>query len=238
MIGAYRAMPAGKAYLFLGSPNGLSASPISTLSAPDGGRFGQVVAPAGDVNGDGLVDLLIGSDQDRAYLYMNGGAVFGSAPTPTATLTAGSAGGLFGSQLAAAGDLNGDGFDDLVIGAHCDTPLSNTNCGVGRVFVYLGGAAGIASGVPASAVLEGPGNGSGFGTVAGLGDVDNDGFADLGVGAGSAARMFVYRGGSAGIASLAAPSVALDAPGGKLTLFGQAVARVTLRPRYDRSLVR
>ena len=128
-----------------------------------GDEFGRLVAAAGDVNGDGVGDVLVGDARQRVHvlsgvdgnrLGMVTNPEFGAAPT-----------------LAGCGDWNGDGRQDFVVGA----PFHQF--GTGRVFVYT------TNPIQLLATLDGAA-GSGFGAaVAGVGDVDGDGRADFAVGA-------------------------------------------------------
>jgi hypothetical protein len=113
------------AALYLGSAAGLSPTPVWT---GDGGQstggFGDSVGAAGDVNADGYADLIIGASsyvvggatQGAAFLFLGGGA--GPEPTPSwmGTLAV-QAGTLYGAAVSGAGDYDGDGFADLIVGA-------------------------------------------------------------------------------------------------------------------------
>src|SRR6185369_7986153 len=113
----------GRAYVYVGSASGLTTSPATTLIGPDGvnGWFGKSVASAGDVNGDGYADLVIGAQRvssftGRAYVYL--GSATGLAASPATTLTGpDGTSGYFGFSVAGAGDVNGDGYGDLAVGA-------------------------------------------------------------------------------------------------------------------------
>ena len=106
--------------------------------------------------------------------------------------------GGFGYQVRNAGDLNGDGVPDIVVGAPFD---STRGLNAGRAFVWFGGSE--LTGDP-DLILEPANGGDYFGfAVAGVGDVDNDGFDDLAIGAPWAARgggrlgaVYLYRGGT------------------------------------------
>ena len=174
---------AGRAYVYLGSARGLSGTPAMSLPGPDGtnGRFGYSVASAGDVNGEGYADLVVGADwapnsggpgAGRAYVYL--GSATGLSGTPAKTLTGpDGANGQFGYSVASACDVNGDGYADLVVGA-LYAPFSGS-LGAGRAYVYLGSATGL-SGTPAT-TLTGPDGAHGFfgSSVASAGDVNRDG---------------------------------------------------------------
>lgn len=198
---------ANEAYLYLGSPGGLATIPAAVLVGPDGGAFGRTVANAGDVNGDGMADLLVlasASSGSPRHVYVYVGSASGPALAPTFRLTLLDAGG----NLAAsgAGDVNGDGLADLVVGA------PQTINFFGHVYVYLGGDLRLGSDV------TGIDYGAAFGNaVAGAGDVDGDGHGDVVVGANRAELASRYSGHAhlllgtvGGVASL--PAVTLGGP--------------------------
>ncbi|MBL8681315.1 MAG: VCBS repeat-containing protein [Myxococcales bacterium] len=128
-----------------------------------------------DLNGDGRADLVATSRApDEVGIYY--GSAAGFAASPNVVLSAPMGASSFGSALDAAGDINGDGFGDLVVGAASATS--------GRAFVYFGSATGVAT--TPSVSLMGAG-GDEFGTgVSGVGDVDRDGYGDFAVGAPNA----------------------------------------------------
>jgi hypothetical protein len=145
----------GAAFLFHGSPTGLSSLAVRTLSAgQEGAAFGVSVGTAGDVNGDGYDDVLVGADLYSGDQFQEG-AVFlycgssGSLFTwPAWTAEGNKAETDFGYTAVSAGDVNGDDLSDLVVGA----PLYRINhITVGRVFGYHGvpGQVGSAAYIPA-----------------------------------------------------------------------------------------
>jgi hypothetical protein len=205
------AKDAGKAYVFLGGPT-VGPSPFVTMTgARANDQFAVSVAGAGDVNGDGYADIVVGARLDdlggnasgAAYIYLGGAAMDGVADL---AIPGESANDWFGNSVAGAGDVNGDGFDDVVAGA----PYSDrAGSAAGAAFVYFGGAAMDAA---ADVVLAGEVHDDQFGwSVNGAGDVDGDGFEDVIVGArlhcvdlilcaGAAyarGRAYVFRGGPA-----------------------------------------
>jgi hypothetical protein len=190
----------GRVYLYLGRAIGLPTVATTVLTGPDGtlSDFGVGLAPAGDVNGDGYGDVVVGADRvgafaGRVYLFLGGAT--GLATTPAATLV-GNVGteGNLGAAVAGT-DLNGDGFADLAVSSY------NATTG-GRVRVFNGSAAGLVTASPA--VIAAPdGMRSAFGaTLRGAGDVNGDGVVDLVVGgsqaAGGSAGCIGFPGGRAG----------------------------------------
>ena len=179
---------AGRAFLYRGWGNGLSSSPIQILSGgtESGSQFGCSVADAGDVNGDGYSDVLVGqvwytgsgpASQGRALLYM--GSSSGIPATPSWTVSSGQSGAAFGSSVAGAGDVNGDGFSDVLVGAEFyDDGMTDG----GEAFLYYGGPGGPGTGASWTAKLT-QNYANLAASVAGAGDVNGDGFADIILGA-------------------------------------------------------
>ncbi|MEM8827207.1 MAG: VCBS domain-containing protein, partial [Pseudomonadota bacterium] len=162
-----------------------------------GDQVGRSVSSAGDVNGDGLADLIIGAPYDEPSGEKSGSSfvVFGKTDgnvVDLADIEAGiggfviegrSAGGEFGRSVSNAGDVNGDGLDDLIVGAPYDDS-NGTASGLG--YVVFGKADG--SKVDLSDIADGTGGFLINGdtpeiSVSGGGDVNGDGLDDLVVGA-------------------------------------------------------
>jgi len=175
----------GRAYVFLGSITGLSATASWTLESNQAGaRFGASVASAGDVNGDGYSDVIIGApnydngvtDEGRAYVYY--GSAAGLSVTASWIAESNQSNTFFANSVATAGDVNGDGYSDVIIGANF---YDNGETDEGKVFVYSGSATGLS--VNPYWVVESNQSGARYGTrVASAGDVNGDGFADVIVG--------------------------------------------------------
>lgn len=108
----------------------------STAGHSAGDWFGYSVAGAGDVNGDGFDDFLVGLWQDDVNGVNSGSArVFsGIDGSVLYTVSGDSAGDAFGSSVACAGDVDGDGLADLVVGAWLDD-VNGTESGSARVFL-------------------------------------------------------------------------------------------------------
>ncbi len=188
-----------KVYAFHGSPAGVSGSAAQpawyALGETTSDLFGDTVAGAGDVNGDGFADILVGAwhyvrpsraspppkYRGKAYVFEGSAAgLQGTATQPAWSSEGQRDDDLYGRSVAGAGDINGDGFDDVLVGA----PGYPSNR-VGRAYAYYGSAAGVTGTATNPAWrFTGTAAGDAFGySVAGAGDVNGDGFADVLVGA-------------------------------------------------------
>lgn len=214
IVGAYGSdnnlSNSGSGYLIFGQASGFSSTvDLSALDGTDGYRidgvgggdnFGYSVSSAGDVNGDGYDDIIVGAEATD-YNGLNSGSsyvVFGQATYSLATLSLASlsgvngfridgtaAGEFSGYSVSSAGDVNGDGYDDVLIGAYGADGLA------GESYVVFGQSAAFSATMDLSS-LNGTNsfvvNGvsasdfSGY-SVSAAGDVNGDGFDDILIGA-------------------------------------------------------
>lgn len=131
---------AGKIYVYLGGATGLNATPAFTATGQANWNFlGQSVREAGDVNGDGYADIIVGANgypslgfTGRAYVYT--GSANGLSATPAFTATGEAPDNDFGISAGMAGDVNGDGVSDVIIG------VPGYSRSTGRAYIYLGEA--------------------------------------------------------------------------------------------------
>jgi subtilisin family serine protease len=199
----------GAAFVHHGSASGLEANPAwSAHGGQAAALFGWSVSGAGDVDGDGYDDVIVGArdhtapeaDEGKVSFYL--GSASGLAATPDWTFESDQANAELGRAVGGAGDVNGDGYDDIVVGApFYDAGQSNE----GRVLVFLGSNTG--PGRNPDVVLEIDLAGAQFGmSVAGAGDVDGDGYDDIVVtanryaaGQSQEGAAFLFRGSAAGV---------------------------------------
>ncbi|PXF60709.1 MAG: hypothetical protein C4B59_07715 [Candidatus Methanogaster sp.] len=181
---------AGRAYiLFGGDPMDNAADLIITGSAGD--ELGAWSANyAGDVNNDGYDDVVVSACYKGAgfvYIYL-GGSLMGNVAD--IVLCGESDGDRFGYFCFYAGDVNNDGYDDVIVGA----PESGAGgADSGRAYIYFGGSS--MDSTP-DVTMTGAGAGHRLGYVAPAGDVNNDGYDDVIVGARGADKAYIYLGGS------------------------------------------
>jgi len=201
----------GRAALYLGSASGLSDTPSWVVRSEQfSASYGTSVSGAGDVNADGYDDVIIGAsrfdgvleDEGRAFLYL--GSAGGLSPDPDWTAEGGQEDAQFGTSVSGAGDVNGDGYGDVIVGARFfDDPEWNE----GGAFLYFGGAGGLSDDPDWTA--ESDVAGAWFGaSVSGADDVDGDGYADVIVGAPMLSagetdegRAYLYLGSAVGLST-------------------------------------
>jgi hypothetical protein len=211
----------GRVYVYNGATGALV---FPALVGPlAGGRYGDAVRPAGDVNGDSVGDIIVGA---QAYLSNRGlvrvhSGVDGSVIHTWQSFTIGD---QFGFAVASLGDITGDGLSELIIGAMRD---DTAGLDAGRVFVYSGAAGG-----PLLKSINGLSARDRFGSaVASVGDINGDGKNDFVVGAEAYApgapagtgQAYIYSGAAMLLPGTPAPLYTLN-PGGPAAAFGQYFA--------------
>ena len=253
--------PLGAAFIYYGSLSGPSVTPSEVLqpSLVTGALAGFSVSSAGDINNDGKADVIVSAPGDNINLtvvvssvsvstgkvYVYSGASFdgniNTTPAPAAALSltqpdfgilaAIPANPLFGYSVSAAGDVNGDGFADIIVGSPAYFDLGSLTLG-GRVDIYHGSASGIST-TPNRVIKGGLLNGLFGFSVSTAGKVNNDIYSDIIVGSPASVSIlgvgaaFIFHGSATGITatSTAGANTTLQAPGLlNKTLFGYSVS--------------
>ncbi len=202
IIGAPSTENPGQAFLYHGSSTGLSASHdwMAGNTGSHTSGFGAALAGLGDVNGDGFDDVVV-ADSSAGIVRVYHGSGAGLDLEPAWTKQEANSPAFFGFTVGPAGDVNADGFDDLVISA---TSAAGPYCSQGRVFVYYGSDDGLSAQADWEVGSSNHGDCLGY-SVAGGGDIDADGYDDLVIGAPGVAdnssaypnhsgRVFIFRG--------------------------------------------
>lgn len=226
----------GAAFIFWGGPTGISPYPQqqflgssrmkSTSQATDG-RLGQSVACCGDMNNDGASDCIVGSpyythDQtgEGAIYVFYGNNLTGLDLTNYFQYESNNISSQFcklGFSVASAGDVNGDGYSDIIAGArHYYTSSTGTS---GAVYVFNGSATKLSNTSTYSAFINGPNfrNDGRYGqAISSAGDVNGDGFSEIAftsfdINSYAKGRVQIYNGSSAGI-NFSVPSLTINSP--------------------------
>jgi hypothetical protein len=204
---------ANKALVYHGSGTGLSTTADWTeVLEQTGACFGVSVGTAGDVNNDGYSDVIIGalyydngeSDEGGAFVYH--GSEAGLSATPNWSAEGDQIEAYFGISVGTAGDVNGDGYSDVIVGA---SYYDNGQTDEGRAFVYHGSGAGLST--TANWDAEGDQEYAYFGASVGTaGNVNNDSYSEALVGAHwydnpnkSEGRAFLFAGSAGGLSTSA-----------------------------------
>jgi|GEM_PF-1035278 len=219
---------AGAVYVFFGGP-GLHATPDVVLTDETSSYFGDSVASAGDVNGDGYADLIVGAltyggTTGRVYVFYGGPTFVSKGAASADVILTGEASSYFGYSVSAAGDVNGDGRADVIVGAPWYTTYT------GRAYIFYGGSTFVSKpAANANVILTGEATNTQFGfSVSGAGDLNGDGRGDVVVGGylyGSfVGRAYVFYGGNSLVSKPAANADVILAGEAGQSYFGFSVA--------------
>jgi len=231
----------GRVFVYYGSKNGVRTTADWQYAGEQREEyFGKTCAGVGDINGDGIDDLLIGSSQPdngasgtgRVCLFY--GSPSGLSASPVWTYSGQRPGETLGNFVAPAGDVNHDGFRDVLV---CSTADGDPPTSFGHVFVFHGSRAGL-SPQPDWQVAGEAANERYLGAASWAGDVNNDGYDDVIVSAPyfqerfkREGKVWVYHGSSQGLEKTPAWSAVYEpenstGPGGRASqLFGNCVGR-------------
>lgn len=173
----------GRVYIYYGSAN-MDTIPDLIIKGQGWGYWcGKAVANGGDINGDGYNDLVVGVPTyyytcGRVYIYFGGSQMNNLYDV----FIRGDTCDMIGEAIDGVGDVNQDGFDDILIGA------PGCNGRLGRAYLVFGGSN---IGLENAKVFEGDFAYGSFGKyVAGLGDINGDGYNDFGVASDKYLKIF------------------------------------------------
>ena len=183
----------GRAYIYYGGASMNNVADVILTGAFTNNEFGKSVSGAGDVNNDGFSDVIVGAYAasvytGKAYIYYGGSLMNNVSDV---IMTGENSNDNFGYSVSGAGDVNGDGYHDVICGAYGFN-------GTGRTYIYFGGAS---MNNVADVSMFGGGLSDFFGaSVSNAGDVNDDGYSDVIVGAygysSSTGRAYIYYGGA------------------------------------------
>lgn len=195
----------GRAYVFFGyhdftgALNTINAN-ITINGSAQGDRFGWDVSGVGDFNKDGMDDIIIGapgnySDKGACYIFFGNDSLpyFMNTIDANITVTGGFPSDMLGSAVSNAGDVNNDGYTDVIIGA----PGNESNTGATHI-IYGNDTVGVSiilDAINANVTFFGNNSNDYFGSsVSDAGDINNDGFDDVIIGAPGVDEAYIFYG--------------------------------------------
>lgn len=195
IVGAYgNSTGTGRAYVYFGGASMNNVADVTMTGEGLANYFGNSVSSAGDVNGDGYSDVIVGAygfntfNTGKAYVYFGGASMNNVADV---TMTGETGGDAFGFSVSSAGDVNADGYSDVIVGA------TGYSSNTGRIYLFLGGTTMDST---SDVILTGEASGNQFGySASSAGDVNGDGYSDVIAGAdeysSSTGRAYIFFGG-------------------------------------------
>ncbi|MEO6696371.1 MAG: FG-GAP-like repeat-containing protein, partial [Ignavibacteria bacterium] len=193
IVGAYAySSYTGRAYIYFGGVNMNTTADVILTGEAANNQFGFPASTAGDVNGDGYSDVMVGaqgysSNTGRVYIFFGGTLMNNVADV---IMTGEAVNNFFGISLSTAGDVNGDSFSDVIVGA------TYYSTATGRAYIYYGGSS---MNNIADVTMTGEAVSNFYGSVSSAGDVNGDSFSDVIVGApynsSAIGKAYIYFGG-------------------------------------------
>ncbi|PKL35447.1 MAG: hypothetical protein CVV44_21820 [Spirochaetae bacterium HGW-Spirochaetae-1] len=226
----------GVLFYYSSGTGGLSTLADLTLTGTNTGDFFGASLATGDINGDGYTDLAVsasGINSMAGQVSLFYGSDTGISTTAGTTLNGETSADYFGSTMV-TGDFNHDGFADLVVAAvfYDATSPAITNCG--RVYIFHGTSTGITTDAAADRAITGSSDYYALGMTMSTGDVNDDGYADLALGAnvygggGTSDRrgvVYIHNGSNSGVSATASwtKTGENESTGGDTDYFGSIV---------------